>query len=83
MCASQRRLTIEVKTFPIHDVKAVGRKFFGSEGNDCALDLEMSLMTAFFHIVGTQLSHQTGVVQMQQCRVEGRAALQDGIGNAI
>ena len=28
-------------------------------------------------------SHQTGVVQVQQCRVEERAALEDGIGNAI
>ena len=43
---------MDVKTLPMHNVKAMGWNFFGSEGHVCALDLGMSLMTVFFHIVG-------------------------------
>jgi hypothetical protein len=34
---------------------AMGQKLPGSDGSACALDLGMSLMTAFFHITGTWL----------------------------
>ena len=46
---------MDVNTLPMHEVNAMGRKLPGSDGFACALDLGMSLMTAFFHIAGTWL----------------------------
>ena len=43
---------MEVKIFPIHDVKASGLKLDGDEGSSLAEPLAISLMDAVLHACG-------------------------------
>ena len=45
-------LKMEVKIFPIHDVKAIGLKLDGDEGSSLAEPLAISLIDAVFHACG-------------------------------
>jgi hypothetical protein len=46
---SHRRLSIDEKTFPMHDVRAIGLKFPGSVGVSLATSLGIRWITPSFH----------------------------------
>ena len=43
-----------VNRFPTHEVRAIGQKSEGSDGSTLAEVFAMNLMTAFFHVDGTE-----------------------------
>jgi len=53
MYVSQRFFRMVVKSLPMQDVKAMGRKLEGGVGSSFADDFGMSLMAANFQWLGT------------------------------
>ena len=56
---------MEVKTLPIQDVSAIGRKFLGSDGQEVALGLGNKLDHCCFPLCRDLTFHQTGIIEVE------------------